>query len=76
MKFDVAKCHFMRVIQHISHKQIFHDYKLHQETLENVQSPKYLGLPITEHVNWGQHISDSSSKVTKISQKFGFRTYM
>ena len=48
-----------------SHKQIIHDYTLHQQTLENVQSAKYLGITITENIDWGQHISDISSKATK-----------
>ena len=34
--------------------------------LENVQSTKYLGITITENMDWGQHISDISSKATKI----------
>ena len=42
-----------------------HDYTLHQQTLENVQSAKYLGITITENIDWGQHISDISSKATK-----------
>ena len=65
MKFNVAKCHSMRVTQHYSHKQIIHDYTLHQQTLENVQSAKYLGITITENMDWGQHIYDISSKATK-----------
>ena len=40
-------------------------YTLHQQTLENVQSAKYLGITITENMDWGQHISDISSKATK-----------
>ena len=65
MKFKVAKCHSMRVTRHYSHKQIINDYTLHQQTLENVQSAKYLGTTITENMDWGQHISDISSKATK-----------
>ena len=65
MKFNVAKCHSMRVTRHYSHKQINGDYTLHQQTLENVQSAKYLGITITENMDWGQHISDISSKATK-----------
>ena len=65
MKFNVAKCHSMRVTRHYSHKQIIHDYTLHQQTLENVQSLKYLGITITDNMDWGQHISDISSKATK-----------
>ena len=55
----------MRVTRHYSHKQIIHDYTLHQQTLENVQSAKYIGITITENMDWGQHISDISSKATK-----------
>ena len=33
MIFNVVKCHSMRVTRHYSHKQIIHDYTLHQQTL-------------------------------------------
>ena len=39
------KCHSMRVTRHQHHKQILFDYSLHNQTLENVQSAKYLGIP-------------------------------
>ena len=65
MKFYVTKCHSMGVTRHYSHKQIIHDYTLNQQTLETVQSAKYLGITITENMDWGQHISDISSKITK-----------
>ena len=32
---------------------------------KNVQSAKYLGITITENMDWGQHISDVSSKASK-----------
>ena len=41
MKFNVAKCHSMRVTRYQHHKQILFDYSLHNQTLENVQSAKY-----------------------------------
>ena len=63
MQFNVAKCHSMRVTRHYSHKHILHDYTLHHQTLENVQSAKYLGITITENMDWGQHTPDISSKV-------------
>ena len=44
MKFNVAKCHSMRVTRHQHPKQILFDYSLHNQTLENVQSAKYLGI--------------------------------
>ena len=55
----------MRVTRHQHHKQILFDYSLHSQTLENVQSAKYLGITITDNMDWGQHISETSSKATK-----------
>ena len=65
MKFNVAKCHCMRVTRHYEYKRILHDYTLHQQTSENLQSPKFLGITLTENMNLGQHISDNSSTATK-----------
>ena len=65
MKFNVAKCHSMRVTQRQHHKQILFDYSLHNQTLENVQSAKYLGITITDNMDWGQHVTEIYSKATK-----------
>ena len=51
MANEVQFCQ-MSVNWHYSHKQIIHDYTLHQQTLENVQSSKYLGITITENMDW------------------------
>ena len=61
----MAKCHSMRVTRHQQHKQILFDYSLHNQTLENVQSAKYLGITISDNMDWGQHISEISSKASK-----------
>ena len=53
MKFNDVKCHSVRVTWHFSHKQIIHVYTLYQQTLENIQSAKYLGITITENMDWG-----------------------
>ena len=68
-KFNVAKCHSMRVTRHQHHKNTLFDYSLHNQTLENVQSAKDLGITISDNMDWGQHISEISSKATKT---FGF----
>ena len=65
MKFNVAKCHSMRVTQHLPDKQILFDNTRHQQKLEQVQSAKYLGLTITDNLDWGQHVSEISCKATK-----------
>ena len=33
--------------------------------VEQVQSAKYLGLTITDNLDWGQHVSEISCKATK-----------
>ena len=55
----------MRVTRHPPDKHIQFDYTLHQQRLEQVQSAKYLGLTITDDLDWGQHISEISAKATK-----------
>ena len=55
----------MRVTRHQHHKQILFDYSLHNQTMKNVQSAKYLGITITDNMDWGQHVSEISSKATK-----------
>ena len=65
MKFNVAKCHSMRVTRHLPSNQIHFNYSLHQQTLEQVESAKYLGITITDNLEWGQHVSEISSKATK-----------
>ena len=65
MKFNVAKCHSMRVTKHPFPKQIIYDYSLHNQVLVNVPSAKYLGITITDDRNWGQHINNVTSKATK-----------
>ena len=65
MKFNVAKCHPMRVTRHLPSNQIHFNYSLHQQTVEQVRSAKYLGLTITDDLEWAQHVSEISCKVTK-----------
>ena len=48
-----------------SQTNIFFYYSLHNQTLENVQLAKYLGITITDNMDWDQHISEISSKATK-----------
>ena len=50
MKFNVARCHSMRVTRYQHHKQIIFDYSLHNQFLENVHSANYLGITITDNI--------------------------
>ena len=63
MKFNVSKCHPMRVTRLHQSRHIEFNYTLHQQT--QVQSAKYLGLTITDDLDWGQHISVITCKATK-----------
>ena len=65
MKFNVSKCHSMRVTRLHPSRHIEFNYTLHQQTLEQVPSAKYLGLTITDDPDWGQHISEITCKATK-----------
>ena len=65
MKFNVAKCHSMKVTRHPPDKQIQFDYSMLQQRLEQFQSAKYIEITITDDLNCGQHISEISSKATK-----------
>ena len=66
MKFNVSKCHSMRVTQHLPENKILFEYSLHQQKLEQVQSTRYLGITITANLDLGQNVSEISCKATKI----------
>ena len=55
----------MRVTRLHPSKHIQFSYTLHQQTLEQDQSAKYLGLTIIDNLDWGQHISEITCKATK-----------
>ena len=74
MEFNVSKCHSMRVTRLHPSRHIEFNYTLHQQTLEQVQSAKYLGLTITDDLDWRQHISEITCKATKTSAQFGTGT--
>ena len=46
-------------------KQFIHDYSLHYQVLENDSSAKYLGIIVTDDLDWGQHINNVTSRDTK-----------
>ena len=42
-----------------------HDYSLHNQVLKNVASAKYLGITITDDLDWGQYMTNVTSKAPK-----------
>ena len=65
MKFNVAKCHSMRVTRHLPSNQIHFNYSLHQENWNRFSPPNTLEFTITDNLEWGRHVSEISSKATK-----------
>ena len=53
----------MRVIRHLQENQIQFEYSL--ISLEQVQSAKYLGITISDNLDWGKHVSEISCKATE-----------
>lgn len=66
MQFNVEKCHVLSVTDKLS-TRISPNYKLHNQTLEEVQSAKYLGVELTNKLNWGQHIANITAKANRTS---------
>ena len=44
----------MRMTRHLPSNQIHFNHSLHQQTLEQVESDVYLGMTITDNLEWGQ----------------------
>ena len=65
MKFNVSKCHSLRITRHRPDKQIDYNYTLHGQTLDKVNETKYLGVTITNTLNWTPHIQNITNKATK-----------
>ena len=69
MKLNEAKCHSMRVTWHQHHKYFLAvHYTI--ELWKMFSSQKNLGITITDNMDWGKHISESSSKATKVFDFF------
>ena len=67
MRFNAAKCNIMRV----SRKQIpiAFSYKLSNEVLGVVMDAKYLGVTVSDNLEWSKHISVFTAKA---NSKVGF----
>ena len=61
IKFNPSKCSVLPVKRPRA-KEIASDYQLEGVTLEKVSSTPYLGVSISENLEWGDHISKIVSK--------------
>jgi hypothetical protein len=67
MHFHPDKCTVVSVTQ--KRKTISHRYRLHEHTLEKVDSAKYLGITIQNNLKWDKHINTMTAKA---NQSLGF----
>ena len=65
MSFNASKCHVLSVTRKTN--PIPPNYTIHNQTLENVTSAKYLGVEISNDLSWGTHINQVCNKANKTS---------
>ena len=63
LKFNIPKCHVLRVTRATKHK-IISDYYLHDNPLQIVENCKYLGVTIQSDLKWSKHIHNITVKAS------------
>lgn len=54
MAFHPDKCQVICISR--KKNPIHYDYRLHNQSLQHVESAKYLGVTINQSLDWGEHI--------------------
>ena len=60
MRFNASKCNIMRISR--SRNPITQFYSLKGQILSEVTHAKYLGVSITNELNWSKHVADTALK--------------
>ena len=60
MRFNAAKCNIMRVSQ--THDPKLFNYPLTGQVLEEVMDAKYLGVNLSNDLEWSKHIATMTNK--------------
>jgi hypothetical protein len=63
MSFNASKCSAIPITR--KHNKISYDYKLHDTTLERVDSATYLGVELASDLTWSTHINKTVAKANK-----------
>ena len=64
MQFHPQKCIVIRINSN-RRRKINTNYQIHEQTMEVVNSSKYLGVTISENLTWRKHIEDTVNKANK-----------
>ena len=60
MRFNAAKCNIMRVSR--MRLPFLYSYKLSGQVLDEVKNSKYLGVTISDNLDWSKHITTTTTK--------------
>ena len=60
MQFNAAKCNIMRVSR--IRLPFLYSYKLSGQVLDEVKDSKYLGVTISDNLDWSRHITTTTTK--------------
>ena len=63
MEFNPCKCQVMHITK--SRAPFQSQYTFHGQTLESVDSAKYLGVTISQDLNWNKHINNITGKANR-----------
>ena len=63
MEFNPSKCQILHITR--SRQPLQSQYTLHGQFLESVDSAKYLGVNITQDLNWNHHINEITGKANR-----------
>ena len=67
MRFNAKKCYLMNITRTRNH--LTHNYSLNNHILQTVTREKYLGITISNDLNWSTHINTITNKC---NSKLGF----
>ena len=62
VRFKPSKCNIVRI--HRSHSLFSKSYEISGVTLEEVEHAKYLGITLSNKLEWGQHVDNITKKAS------------
>ena len=63
MSFNAAKCSFTAITR--KQKKVLHQYSLHNQILERVDSATYLDVELSSNLTWANHINKTCHKANR-----------